>query len=77
MTDEIPVKRITDVHPVKRTNPSQRQAPLLAAAEALEKRVEGIQSWPFSDALLARAVVIATSVVAAVLTRLAQRLLGI
>jgi hypothetical protein len=53
------------------------QAPLLAAAEALEKRADGIQQWPFSDALLARAVVIATSVVAAVITRLAQRFLGL
>ena len=55
----------------------ERQAPLLAAAEALEKRAEGIQTWPFSDAILARAVVIATSVLVAVITRLAQRSLGL
>jgi hypothetical protein len=54
-----------------------RQAPLLAAAEALEKRADAIQTWPFSNALLARAVVIATSVVAAVITRLTQRALGL
>lgn len=64
-----------------RSSPSleilERQAPLLAAAEALEKRADGIQRWPFSDALLARAVVIASSVLAAVVTRLAQRFLGL
>lgn len=64
-----------------RSSPSletlQRQAPLLAAADALEKRAEAIQKWPFSDALLARAVVIASSVVVAVVTRLAQRFLGL
>jgi hypothetical protein len=55
----------------------ERQAPLLAAAEALEKRADGIQTWPFSSALLARAVVTATSVLVAVITRLAQRALGL
>jgi hypothetical protein len=54
-----------------------RQAPLLTAAEALEKRVEGIHTWPFSDALLVRAVVIASSVLVAVVTRFVQRSLGL
>lgn len=70
-----------DAYEPLRISPSlgtlERQAPLLAAAEALEKRAEAIQKWPFSDALLARAVVIATSVLVAVLTRLAQRFLGV
>ena len=34
----------------------QRQAGLLSAAEALEKRVERIQSWPFDEATFARVV---------------------
>jgi hypothetical protein len=55
----------------------QRQAPLLSAAEALEKRADAIQTWPFSNALLARAVVLASSVLAGVLGRLAQRALGV
>jgi hypothetical protein len=55
----------------------QRQAPLLSAAEALERRADAIQTWPFTNALLARAVVIATSVLAGVLGRLAQRALGV
>jgi hypothetical protein len=54
-----------------------RQAPLLAAAEALEKRADAIQRWPFSDAVLARVVVIATSVLAAVIARVAQVFLGL
>jgi hypothetical protein len=55
----------------------ERQAPLLAAAEALEKRADAILTWPFSSALLTKAVVTATSVLAAVITRLAQRALGL
>jgi hypothetical protein len=55
----------------------ERQAPLLAAADALEKRADAIQTWPFGSALLAKAVVTATSVLVAVITRLAQRALGL
>jgi ABC-type multidrug transport system fused ATPase/permease subunit len=48
----------------------QKQAPLLSAAEALEKRLEGIQTWPFSDAIFVRIVAIATSVVTAIIVKL-------
>jgi len=48
----------------------QRQAGLLGAAEALEKRVERIQSWPFDEATFARVVTIASSVAAVIIARL-------
>jgi len=50
---------------------------LLGAAEALERRAEAIQTWPFSDALLARMVVIGLSVVTAILARLVMKPLGL
>jgi len=48
----------------------QRQAGLLGAAEALEKRVERIQSWPFDEGTFARVVTIASSVAAVIIARL-------
>jgi hypothetical protein len=54
----------------------QKQAPLLSAAEALEKRLEGIQTWPFSDAVFVRIVAIASSVVTAIIVKLVLRPLG-
>jgi hypothetical protein len=54
----------------------QKQAPLLSAAEALEKRLEGIQTWPFSDAVLVRIVAIASSVVTAIIVKLLLKPLG-
>ncbi len=54
----------------------QKQAPLLNAAEALEKRLEGIQTWPFSDGVLVRIVAIAGSVVTAIIVKLLLRPLG-
>jgi hypothetical protein len=53
-----------------------KQAPLLSAAEALEKRLEGIQTWPFSDAVLVRIVAIAGSVVTAIIVKLLLKPLG-
>lgn len=63
-----------------RTTPSLellgKQAPLLSAAEALEKRLEGIQTWPFSDTILVRIVAIASSVVTAIVVKLLLKPLG-
>jgi hypothetical protein len=53
-----------------------KQAPLLSAAEALEKRLEGIQTWPFSDAIFVRILAIATSVVTAIIVKLILKPFG-
>jgi hypothetical protein len=47
----------------------QGQVGLLNAAEALEKRAERIQEWPFDDATFARVVTIASSAVATIVAR--------
>lgn len=47
----------------------QHQAGLLSSAEALEKRAEHIQEWPFDEATFARVVTIASTVIAAILAR--------
>ena len=48
----------------------QQQVGLLSAAEALEKRAERIQEWPFDEATFARVVTIASSVAAVIIARL-------
>jgi hypothetical protein len=48
----------------------QRQAGLLGAAEAMEKRAEHIQEWPFDEATFARVVTIASSVAAVIISSL-------
>jgi hypothetical protein len=48
----------------------QGQVGLLNAAEALEKRAERIQEWPFDEATFARVVTIASSAAAAIVARL-------
>ncbi|HEX6673902.1 MAG TPA: hypothetical protein VF486_02600 [Actinomycetes bacterium] len=48
----------------------QRQVGLLNAAEALEKRAERIQEWPFDEATFARVVTIASSVAAVIISDL-------
>jgi hypothetical protein len=48
----------------------QRQAGLLGAAEAMEKRAERIQEWPFDEATFARVVTIASSVAAVIISSL-------
>jgi hypothetical protein len=48
----------------------ERQVGLLSAAEALEKRAERIQEWPFDEATFARVVTIASSVAAVIIGRL-------
>jgi hypothetical protein len=57
-----------------RANPTleglQQQASLLSVAEALEKRAERIQEWPFDEATFARVVTIASSVAAVIIARL-------
>jgi hypothetical protein len=45
-------------------------ANLLRAAGDLEQRAERIQAWPFDEGTFARVVTIASSVVAAIITRL-------
>ena len=48
----------------------ERRSSLLSAAEALEKRAERIQEWPFDEGVFARVVAISSTVVAAILARL-------
>jgi hypothetical protein len=48
----------------------QQQVGLLNAAESLEKRAERIQAWPFDEGTFARAVTIASSVVATMIARI-------
>jgi len=48
----------------------QQKAGPLSAAEALEKRAERIQQWPFDEATFAQVVTIATSVAAGIIGRL-------
>lgn len=48
----------------------QEQVAALNAAEALEKRAERIQAWPFDEGTFARAVTIASSVLATVIARI-------
>jgi hypothetical protein len=55
----------------------EERSGLLGAAEALERRAEAIQTWPFSDALLARIVVIGLSVITAIIARLVMKPLGL
>jgi len=55
----------------------ERQAGLLSAAEALEKRAERIQEWPFDEAILARVVTIATSVTAVITAGLITKPVGL
>lgn len=55
----------------------QRQVGALSAAEALEKRAERIQEWPFDEATLARVVTIASSVAAIIIGRLILEPVGL
>lgn len=55
----------------------KERSSLLSAAEALERRAEAIQTWPFNDALLTRIVVIGLGVVTAIITRLVMKPLGL
>ena len=55
----------------------EQRSGLLGAAEALERRADAIQTWPFSDALLARIVVIGLSVVTGIIARLVMKPLGL
>jgi hypothetical protein len=55
----------------------EQRSGLLGAAEALERRAQAIQTWPFSDALLTRIVVIGLSVVTAIIARLVMKPLGL
>jgi hypothetical protein len=48
----------------------QQRVGLLNAAEALEKRAERIQAWPFDEATFARVVTIVSSSAAGILARL-------
>jgi hypothetical protein len=55
----------------------ERQVGLLNAAEALEKRAERIQEWPFDEATFARVVTIASSVAAVIIARLLLEPVGL
>lgn len=48
----------------------QQQVAALNAAEALEKRAERIQAWPFDEGTFARTVTIASSAVATIIARM-------
>jgi hypothetical protein len=79
------VRQARDLHAVAysplRVKPSLKtlraRAPELSAAEALVRRAEAIQEWPFDEAILGRAVVIITSVAAALIARLIIGHLGL
>lgn len=55
----------------------QAQAPLLSAAEALERRAEAIQTWPFSNLIFTRIVVLASGVLTSVIVKLVLRSIGL
>lgn len=55
----------------------ERQAALLSVTEALERRAERIQEWPFDEATFARVVAIASFVTAGTLARLILAPFGI
>jgi hypothetical protein len=55
----------------------QQQAGLLSAAEALEKRAERIQSWPFDEAIFAQVVTIASSVAVVIISSLILNPVGL
>jgi hypothetical protein len=55
----------------------QGQVGLLNAAEALEKRAERIQEWPFDEATFARVITIASSAVATIIARLLLEQVGL
>jgi hypothetical protein len=55
----------------------QRQSGLLEATEALEKRAERIQEWPFDERTFAQVVAIASSVAAGIIVRLILESVGL
>jgi hypothetical protein len=55
----------------------ERQARLLGAADALEKRARAIYEWPIDEGTLARVITIATSVIAITIGRLILDPLGL
>jgi hypothetical protein len=55
----------------------ERQSGLLSAAEALEKRAERIQEWPFDEGMFARVVAISSTVPAAIVARMLLTPLGL
>jgi hypothetical protein len=55
----------------------QRQAGLLSAAEALERRAEHIQEWAFDEATFARVVTIASGAAAVIIGRLILEPVGL
>jgi len=54
-----------------------RQARLLGAADALEKRARAIHEWPLDEGTVARVITIATSVVAVIVARLILHSFGL
>lgn len=55
----------------------RERAPLVSAAEALEKRAGAIQEWPIDERTITRIVAITMSVVTAVISRMVLRSLGL
>ncbi|HET6948572.1 MAG TPA: hypothetical protein VFJ45_12250 [bacterium] len=55
----------------------RERAPLVSAAEALEKRAGLIQEWPFDDRTMTRIVAISTGVVTAIISRMVLRSVGL
>jgi hypothetical protein len=55
----------------------ERHGGLLEAAEALEKRAERIQTWPFDERTFAQVVAIASSVAAGIIVRLILESVGL
>jgi len=55
----------------------RERAPLVSAAEAIEKRAGLIQEWPFDDRTMTRIVAISTGVVTAIISRMVLRSVGL
>jgi hypothetical protein len=55
----------------------QHQAPMLLAAEQVERRAAAIQEWPFDETILARIAAILTAVTATIIARLVLNSFGL
>jgi hypothetical protein len=59
------------------TDTLRRQAPLLGAAEALEKRAESILEWPLDERVMARVVIVTTGVFTSLVAALVLSQVGL
>ncbi len=71
------VEAFGPVRPAGTLDALRAQAPLLSAAEALEKRALAIQEWPFDERTNSRIAAVVTGVTIGAISRLVLRSLGI